>query len=100
MNTTVKPLWIQTLAERGCPDPWQVIYRQGGTDRFRWLQVYTYFFTREEADAEAAVLERAGYTARVVTKSAVDAGLPVTHSDGEDPAEFELRGTWYWRRSA
>jgi len=55
-----------------------VVYRTGGTMRFRWARCAP-VATRPEADAQAASIERMGYRALVAPTARWDAaGLPET----------------------
>jgi len=76
---------------------YQVAYRMGGTDRFRWQLVLVNYPTREEALSQAAIVERQGYKALVSGPEGFRHGLPDTWESTDNPAEFELRRGWYYR---
>ena len=76
---------------------YQVAYRQGGTDRFRWDLVLVNYPTRAEALSQAAIVERQGFKALVSGPEGFRHGLPDTWAPEDSPADFELRKGWYYR---
>ncbi|MDH5279564.1 MAG: hypothetical protein OEW52_00275 [Thermoleophilia bacterium] len=65
------------------PERFAVVYRTGGTARFKWNRLFRDFTTREVADAAKAELERQGYAAHVHDAALLDAiGLPETYGGG------------------
>jgi hypothetical protein len=73
----------RTGAERSKRNPptWYVVlYRTGGTARFKWHQVLDRYRTPQAAGKAAAELRRQGYTAFYTTAEAFDnLGLPTTY---------------------
>ena len=76
---------------------YQVAYRQGGPDRFRWQLVLVNYQNKAEALSQAAIVERQGYKALVSGPEGFRHGLPDTWSAKDSPADFELRRGWYYR---
>lgn len=71
-----------------------VVYRTGGTVRFKWTRLFEDFDTRETADAAAADLHRQGYAALVHDAGLLDAiGLPETYG-----GEVGLEGVRVYNR--
>jgi hypothetical protein len=57
-----------------------VIYRTGGTERFKWNRMLDTFTTHAAATLEAEDVERMGYRALVYNTAKLDAiGMPETY---------------------
>ena len=58
-----------------------VIFRTGGTERFRWRRVYIAALTSDDVELLRKVegLERMGYASKVVTLGSVQDGMPTDY---------------------
>lgn len=73
----------------------RVIWRNGGTKRFRWQRVLKGFASREEAQAKADSIIKMGYHAEVREPSSLRHGLPESWDSKTQASDFrETAGGW------
>ena len=73
----------------------RVIWRNGGTKRFRWQRVLRGFPSREEAQDEADSIIKMGYHAEVREPSSLRHGLPESWDSKTSASDFrETAGGW------
>lgn len=73
-KSVLKRVAVQTAAKK----EFAVIWRKGGTANFEWMRVLDNF-TREEAEAKAAEINRMGFATHIHKADLLDTvGLPET----------------------